>query len=346
MDRLKEIRLRPSILGWIRFGVLFGLAFLSWWFFRSYLLLMALILMVGCVVASAFSLTTSKDLIKAETVIPQGRVGRGADFPFLIRIRNPRRFFGFSADLTYSWGNVFTDYFQEKKVRLWLAPVKGCEIRQSLESQYAGRIETKILSCVVYDLFHLFYLEGCTVRDSGVVAYPTPTVAPDEEIYSCVEGFPKEDESKQRGTEYNPDYEIREYIPGDELKNIHWKLTAKQNKLMVRERLKSGKQKINLLLPLTDRKQENDELMDALSYLGQLFLEKEYPVQLYWSGTGKELQSRYIAELGELEAALGQILSGNGKRQPGSAREQMEMEHPGESYVLVQAGAYKGAYIR
>lgn len=339
-------KMRLSVRGAIRFSILFGLTFFAWWFFRSYLLLMAMILMVGCVVAAALSLVKSRDLLRAETIIPQGRVGKGAEFPFYIRIKNPRRFLGFSADLTYTWGNVFTEFFQEKKEHLWLAPVKGCEIKQALTSQHAGRIETKITSFIVYDLFHLFYLQGCTARNSGVVAYPTSVLAPDEEIYSCVEGFPKEDESKQRGTEYNPDYEIREYIPGDELKNIHWKLTAKQNRLMVRERLKSGKQKINVLLPLTNGKQENDELMDALYYLGQLFLEKEYPVQLYWAGTGKELLSRYIAELGELEAVLGQILSGSGMRQPGSAREQMEMEHPGESYVLVQAGAYKGAYIR
>ncbi|MBQ8118892.1 MAG: DUF58 domain-containing protein [Lachnospiraceae bacterium] len=346
MSQLAEKRIRPSILGWIRFGLLFGVVFLSWWFLRSYLLFMALILMVGCAAVSCYSLMSSRDLITAETVIPQGKVGKKADFPFLIRVRNPRRFWGFSADLAYSWGNVFTDYFQEKKERIWLAPMRGCEIRQALDSRYAGRIETRILAFAVYDLFHLFCLTGCAVKDSGVVAYPTQIPAPDDEIYSCVDGFPREDESKQRGTEYNPDYEIREYIPGDELKNIHWKLTAKQNKLMVRERLKSGKQKVSLVLPLTDAKQENDELMDALAYLGQLFLEKEYPVQLYWTGAGNDLQSRYIAEQGELEAAIGQILSGNGKRQPGSTRAQMEMEHPGESYVLVQAGAYKGAYIR
>lgn len=346
MDNLTEKKLRWSIRGWIRFCILFGLTFLAWWFFRSYLLLLAMILMIGCVILSAVTLKTSRDLLEAETVIPRGRVGRGADFPFVLKVHNPRRFVGFSADITYSWSNVFTDYYQKKEDRLFLAPVKGCEIRQELTSQFAGCIETRIESFVVYDLFHLFYLKNCTVRDSGVVAYPTPVLAPDEEIYSCVDGFPKENESKQRGTEYNPDYEIREYIPGDELKNIHWKLTAKQNKLMVRERLKAGKQKINLLLPLGDKQQENDDLMDALCYLGQLFLEKEYPVQLFWCGTGNDLQSRYIAELGELEAALGQILSGSGLRQPDSAREQMEMEHPGESYVLVQTGAYKGAYVQ
>lgn len=346
MEKHSEKKLRVSIRGLLRFCILFGVAAVSWWFFRSYLLLMVMILMVGCAVTGVVSLLLCRDVLKADFVMPQGRVGRGADFPLTLRLKNPHRFFGFSADITYRWGNVFTDYFQEKKEHLWIAPVKGCELRHSLKSQYAGRIEAKVLSFVVYDMFHLFYLRDMETAENGVVAYPMPTLAPDEEIYSCVEGFPREDESKQRGTEYNPDYEIREYVPGDELKNIHWKLTAKQNRLMVRERLKAGKRKINVLLPLTNDKQENDDLMDALYYLVQLLLEKEYPVQLFWSGVGKEFQSCFVAELGELEAVLGQILSGSGMRLPGSARVQMEMEHPGESYILVQTGAYRGAYIQ
>lgn len=341
-----EKTIRFSIRGWIRLVVLAGATIWMWWFFRSYLLLMALILIIGCAAASFGALVYGADRISVRAVLPESRVGRGSSFPFSIEMENRCRFLGFSADLAYTWGNVFTGYFQEKKERFFLSPGKGCEILQSLETQYVGRIEASITSFIVYDPLHLFYAEGFVCTDSGVVAYPMPVLAPDEEIYSCVEGFPKEDESKKRGTEYNPDYEIREYIPGDELRNIHWKLTAKQNRLMVRERLKSGNQKINVLLPLTNDRKENDDLMDALYYLGQLLLEKEYPVQLFWPGTGKDLRAGYIAELGELEAVLGEILSGSGMHLPGSAREQMEMEHPGESYILVQSGAYKGAYIQ
>ena len=67
---------------------------------------------------------------------------------------------------------------------------------------------------------------------------------------SYIEGFPGENESRKRGVEFNPDYEIREYSAGDELKNIHWKLSAKQGEMMVRERLSAGREKINVLLPL------------------------------------------------------------------------------------------------
>lgn len=341
-----ENKLRLSIKGAIRFAILFGLTLSLWWFFRSYLLFLILILLVGGAGLAAISLWSSRNLLCAEVIMPRGRVGKNTAFPFCIKIENPRRFIGFTADLTYSWRNVFTEHICWKKEHLWIAPGKGYEIRQLLESRYAGRVEAQIEKFIVYDLFHLFYLQGCGRKDRGVTAYPMPEIAPDEELWSCVDGFPKENESRKRGTDYNPDYEIREYVPGDELKSIHWKLTAKQNRLMVRERLASGRQKINVLLPLGDEKEENDALMDALYYLVQLLLEKEYPVQLYWMGTGRILRTCFIAETGELEAALGEILSGSGIHAPGTAREQLEAEHPGESYILVQTGVYKGAYIR
>ena len=99
-------------------------------------------------------------------------------------------------------------------------------------------------------------------------------------------------------------------------------------------------------LVLHEDRQENDALMDALYYLLQLLLEKEYPVQLFWIGVNNEFRSQYIAETGEMEAIISEILSGSGLRVSGSARERMEMERPQEGYILVQTGAYKGAYIR
>ncbi len=338
--------MRVSPAGAIRFGVLSAGLIWCWWYFRSYLFLVAILLLLAGAAASAYGLWTGRDRMVAEMTMPRTRVGRGGSFPFSVRVKNPGRFFGFSGDLTYRLGNVFTGTFQEKREKLWIPPGKGYESDQYLESQYAGRIEADITSFTVYEPMHLFCLKGCRYRDAGVVAYPVPARTPDEELYSCVEGFPREEELNKRGTDYNPDYEIREYIPGDELKSIHWKLTAKQDRLMVRERLQSGKHKINVLLPLVEDCGENDKLMDALCDLLGLLLEKEYPVQLYWLGADGGLEGRYIAELGEAEAAVGVILSGSGARTPGSTEEVMKLEHPGENYILVQTGAYKGAYIR
>lgn len=339
-----EKKLRLNTKGVIRFLIWYLLLFAIWWFFRSYMLFLAMVLIPCCGGLSIVLLWMSRDKIWAEIVMPGERVGKAAEFGFDIRIQHGGFISGFTTDLTYTLRNVFTGHEESKKLHLWLMPPHGFTKKQWLQSRYAGRVEAEITEFVVYDLFHMITLCDCAASPATVLVWPAFVEEGEEELYSCVEGFPKENESRRRGAEYNPDYEIREYIPGDELKSIHWKLTAKQDRLMVRERLATGREKINVLLPLGADKEENDGLMEALYGLCRLLLHKEYPIQLYWPGKGA-LQGCFIAELGELENAISRILSTNTLDRE-DAREWMEIEHPGEKYILVQTGAYKGAYIQ
>ena len=340
-----EKRLRLSKMGVLRFCILYLLLLGMWWFFRSYMLFLALFLLPCLLVLSVTWLWKSRKGIGARIIFPTNRVGKNTDFAFNIQILNKGKLVGYTADITYRWGNVFTDYFEQADKHLWLAPTAGCEIKQLLRSQHAGRIEASIVCLTVYDLFHVVGVVDDSDYSAGVLVWPVFLESEEAEVYGCVEGFPKENESKKKGAEYNPDYEMREYVPGDELKSIHWKLTAKQDKLMVRERMATGRDKINVLLPLGSDCAENDALTEALYGLCILLLNKEYPIQLYWPGKGQTLQGHFVAEQGELENVISEILSGKGISEQ-NTRELMEIEHPGENYILVQTGAYKGAYIR
>lgn len=338
-----ERKLRLSIKGVVGFLILCMLLGVMWWFFRSYMLFVALVLVICSVALSGVALWLSRNKLWAETVMPSNRVGKDCFFTLDVHVHNTGRLLGFTGDVTYRYGNVFTGSFKQEQLHLWVPPVAGCVVHQQLNSRYAGRVEARIEEFVVYDFFHIFALYGCGKTSASVLVWPAFDEADEEEVAACVEGFPKEDESRKRGAEYNPDYEIREYIPGDELKSIHWKLTAKQDRLMVRQRQATGRDRINVLVPLSGDKDENDGLLEALYGLGRLLLHKEYPVQLYWPEKGV-LQGCFVAEQGEFENVVSRILSVTATTE--NARELMEMEHPGEKYILVQTGAYKGAYIR
>lgn len=342
-----EKKLRLNIKGVLRFVILLGIVLWLWNFFRSYTLFLALILMMGSVLVSALLLWRGRNMIRAEAVLPPDRVGRGTPFSFSLKVSNPGRFAGFSADVTYSRSNVFTGYSERETAHFWAAPINGSGHDGLLSSQYAGRVEVCIEEFRVHDLFHIFYLLDSEKTSTGVVVWPGFSDAEASEKPSdCVEGFPDENESRRRGTDYNPEYEIREYIPGDALKSIHWKLSAKQGKMMVRERLATGHEIIHVLLPLGEDRKLNDDLVEAMYGVCRLLLDGDYPVQLYWPGRGDSLQSRFMIEQGELENTLVEILSDRGFHPVGRAQEQMAVEHPGAAYILIQTGAYKGAYIR
>lgn len=341
-----EKRLRLSVKGTIRFFTVFVVILWIWNFFRSYLLFLMMLLMIAGVILSAVSLWLIRDKIQEETVLPYHRVGKNTELPCEIHFLNPLRFVGFAIDATCRFGNLFTGSMEEKKEKLWAAPGKGGSLRFRINSRYAGRIRVSVESFCVYDLLHIFYLSYQTAQGAEVPVWPMFTDEEEsEELSACIEGFPQETESRRRGTEYNPDYEIREYIAGDELKSIHWKLSAKQGKMMVRERLAAGREKVNVLLPLSKDVDENDALMASVYGVCRLLLSKEHPIQLFWQGAEQELCSRFIMEAGELEQALGEILSTNGIRDFSAIEAQMAIEHPMERYVLVKTGAYKGVYV-
>lgn len=341
-----EKKLRLSLRGTLRFGILLGFALCAWGFFRSYLLFLALILIVCCPVVSLLLLWFSRNTLRVRAELPGNRVGRDTDFPLAVHVYHPGRLAAFTADVTYSRSNLFTGFTEREKKHLWVAPSGGSEVKLLMSSRYAGRVEVRIESFEVYDLFHIFCLRGCDREDADVLVWPGFAESGPEDLQSCVESFPGENETKKRGTDYNPDYEIREYIPGDEWKSIHWKLSAKQGKWMVRERLATGREKIHVLLPLGEDIRQNDMLVEALYSLCRLLLDREYPVQLHWPGRGDILRSCFVAEQGELENALSEILSDSGMHRTGGAESLMATEHPGESYILIRTGAYKGAYIR
>lgn len=339
-------KLRLSGKGSIRFFAVFAVIIWLWNFFRSYLLFLMMLLIITGVIICAAALWLVRDRIQAEIVLPYHRVGKKTDISCDIRFLNPLRFAGFSIDVTYRFGNLFTGEWEERREKLWASPKTGGSLSFLLNSRYAGRLRVSVETCRVYDPLHLFYLACRMEEGTEVLAWPAFLDGEDaKELFECIDGFPREDESRRRGTEYNPDYEIREYIAGDELKSIHWKLSAKQGKMMVRERLAAGKEKINVLLPLGKNADENDALMESLYGMGRAFLAKEYPIHLFWQGVDEGLCSRFIMETGELEAAMGEILSTNGIHVCTFVEEQMAIEHPAERYVLVRTGAYQGVYV-
>ena len=341
-----EERLRWNLWGWIRLGILIAVFFWLWWYFRGYELFVMLVLIPFFGLISVGSLLAVREKFRAKVILPAHEIGKGHGVLICIKAFLDGRILGFSAEITYRIRNVFTEYEETGKERIWISPGETVVWEKEMKSRHMGRIDAEILTFTVWDWMRLFKLEQCSKQDAWVIAGPENRMIPEEEPAICIEDFPEADENKKRGIDINPDYEIREYIPGDDLKSIHWKLTAKQGKTMVRERLASGRERMNVLLVLTENEETNDELMEALWGLGHLLIGKGYPVRLCWLGKGGVLQARFLAEEGELENTFDEILSVSGMQGAWDARKAIETEYPGEAYILVQNGAYKGAYIR
>lgn len=333
--------------GIIRFIILFLINMVVWDFFRSYInFIIGALMVVSAGISVAMTCIFAKRL-KVKLLFPSGFVAPDTEFEFGVQVTNPVYFWMFFAKIVYHLGNVFVEEPREQKLNMPVyAGGKTCE-RNNITSNYCGIIEGKIDEFCVGDLLNLIWLPMDCREMGHVVIYPRNSIEEEEAITDVVSGFLLEEESDRKGMDYNPDYEIREYIPGDDLKAIHWKLTAKQEKLMVRERLAAGHNKVNVLLQLTKDSDLNDKLMCSLNSVCRHFLLSDFPVELcWWSYAEKQLKCRLLLEEGELQGVICEILGMNPRREDVDAGQHFQMLKGNESYVMITAGVSKGEYIR
>lgn len=135
---------------------------------------------------------------------------------------------------------------------IWLsAPSSGEEtVRKEVTMHYAGGYEYCLRKVRIYDWTGWFYLTKRLNQTVSVQLLPKVHVLP-LELSGAVNNFYGEAEvydDLRHGSDNSQTFQIREYVPGDRLQNIHWKLSAKSDEWMVKEQSQPKGCSIVLLL--------------------------------------------------------------------------------------------------
>ena len=118
----------------------------------------------------------------------------------------------------------------------WMPPKKGREAALTTGSDYCGRLRVSVQQAVLYDCFALIGIRckcsavtHITVQpdtfEPNITLIPSPHSMDESDVYS----------QDRPGSDLTETYQIREYVPGDSPRQIHWKLTGKFDKLIVRD---------------------------------------------------------------------------------------------------------------
>jgi uncharacterized protein (DUF58 family) len=134
-----------------------------------------------------------------------------------------------------------------------------------------GLYEASISRVECYDFLHLFHFKRDLTILSQIQVFPStqqPETERHESLYS--EGFDEFEESGKSGNVSSNVTDIREYQPGDRLQKIHWKLSSKIDKLMVKENEATSTNEFLLLMELFQPQRENciedSHLLNALDH--------------------------------------------------------------------------------
>ena len=156
----------------------------------------------------------------------------------------------------------------KKRDRTWIdvyAPSLGEEhVRREVTMNCSGGYEYRLLCMRVYDWTGWFYLTKRLHCSATTQLLPKVHVLP-VQLSGAVRGFLGEAEiydDLRGGTDTSQLFQIRSYQPGDRLQNIHWKLSAKSEELMVREHSQPKGCAIVLLLGTKGKQKQTPEQHD------------------------------------------------------------------------------------
>ena len=212
-------------------------ALLLWcfaWFGSGVALALALLLILVPVGTIPISLHLRKKLeIHVEAAVSQRKGDEGT---ITVKLENPTIFAGLRVRCDVMVQNQLNRETMKQQILTWAAPkkVQTCSLR--VASEYCGRLRVWVPQVVLYDCFGIFgirckcnAISHTTVQaetfEPVVVLVPNPSSTDDSESYS----------QERPGSDLTETFQLREYVPGDSPRQIHWKLTNKFDKLIVRD---------------------------------------------------------------------------------------------------------------
>ena len=214
---------------------------------------------------------------------------RGEDIKFRLEISNGSRIPVFDGEAEVIIKNDFTG--EELKTLLPLSA--GREEKKTVDipyrAEHCGRIRTYLDRIEVFDPLKLVKGER-EVRTEGK-AYILPTQGSMELDDDRLRAYDQESyrySPHKKGDDSGEVFAIREYEPGDALKNIHWKLSGKTGKLQIKE---NGFPEDNDIIVLLNRSISSeggnristiDKAGDLMASVSYTLIEKSIPHTVAW----------------------------------------------------------------
>ena len=122
----------------------------------------------------------------------------------------------------------------ERRVSLSLMPFGNHTVKEAVRFPYRGSYRIGVKELVVWDFLCLFRLRMDVDIFYNVMVLPRRLHAVHESTTSATD-VPTDSSRVVRGMERSEIGDIRDYMQGDSLKSIHWKLSSKTEDLQVKE---------------------------------------------------------------------------------------------------------------
>lgn len=175
---------------------------------------------------------------------------------------------------------------------------------KGLPTQVCGGMRVEILRGKVCDYLGLFSFSARREEPVLVRVRPQPVPVPD---LPGLEGYLAAAWRPKPGGGFAENHELRLFRPGDSRNQIHWKLSAKTGKLMLRQPMEPVRGLVLVTMDLRGTPEERNRKFGRLLWVGQYLLQRQTAFEIRVL-TGSGVYSFRVAREGELTRAIDALL--------------------------------------
>lgn len=253
---------------------------------------------------------------------------------------------------------VYNQMFERTQRMRYLIPLsdKRSEYTVKMKAPYCGEVKFICSGIWAVDYFHLFRIPIEKFREERMLIYPRNAKL-DVKLSREAIGAVREDVNMQsrEGNDPSEMYAVREYIPGDDIRAVHWKLSSKLDQLLLKQASDPTHYNVVLLPDFARKYQEKaaEEELEAIrqinhavaigAAIGEQLLKKRESFCIALP-TGYGLKVLEVQNERQLKIAMAQWLSTSIPKREGVGLRYFSMLHLEQHFsrlVILSAGEYE-----
>ena len=309
----------------ILYGYALFFSFILFVLFDLYLFHLLLIFLCILPLASLLAVLPVRQSLRytleiEDDIIPKGPCG------ILITARNGSPFpcagVRFTLERQNALGRVGTKYAEsaEDIVQFPLGPMRSYSMQPLIKASHCGRMDFSIQRVSVIDLLGLFALRvspRAAMPASSVYVLPelqSRSIQTDENADLGLESASYSTE--KAGGDPSEIFQLRDYREGDARNSVHWKLSARMNRLIVREFGLPLNPSLHFLLELTETADPEaaENMLGAVLAYSEYLMAREINHSVSWLSDEGMLRTISVAGPEALASVLHELLALPGQK--------------------------------
>ena len=292
----------------IAYLVQVAVAVYMYYFLRNHFMMLVLSVLAVAPVLDAIAFIFLYKSIDVKLEAPEKETTRNSIGFIRLAITNKSLMVSFDTCVQLDSENVF---YENKNFTILSLP---CSARNTYEKNIPvryymnGIYKYAIKTITVKDLLGFVSLKKKCDALAEVHVLPDIDNSHEFDLTDMSKGMTESEETIKKGHDFSDVSDVREYIPGDKLMSIHWKLSAKRDILMVKDRVSMSDQQMVMLAELSGTDEEVDEILSLTYAIVDSFVREQTYVRLMWWSEGKfSFEERQIVSRENLREAFPDI---------------------------------------